>query len=296
MRMRTILMIMIACFFWAISFIATKIATATVPPLAIVLLRLLISSLCFWLWFRFKRYQVFAVGIPGFSLFIVLFLISLFGSSLHYSVQTFGIMTTSASNASLFAVTAPLFITIISVLFLGERITPLKFTGIVLAMSGVLMVMHGDTTISTGSDGQIQGDLLVLASLLMWAIFTVMSKSVISRFGALRLTALITYIGAITMVPPAIIEASQLDFDYTTIPVQAWLAISFLGVTCSFLATLLYMAALETTESQKVGVYLYTVPIITYFFAAIFLGEHIHVFLIAGSVLVIGGVALTERS
>ena len=46
---------------------------------------------------------------------------------------------------------------------------------------------------------------------------------------------------------------------------------------------------------QKVGVYLYTIPPMTAVVAALYLGETITANLIIGAVLVIGGVALTER-
>ena len=60
--------------------------------------------------------------------------------------------------------------------------------------------------------------------------------------------------------------------------------------------SLLYFSALEQTESQKVGVYMYTIPPMTAAFAALMLGEVISANLIAGSLLVISGVALTERA
>ena len=76
---------------------------------------------------------------------------------------------------------------------------------------------------------------------------------------------------------------------------DAWLAIGFLGVGCSFLAVLLYFVALRRTESQKVGVYLYTIPPMTAVVAVLYLGETLSVNLVLGAVLVIAGVALTER-
>jgi drug/metabolite transporter (DMT)-like permease len=49
------------------------------------------------------------------------------------------------------------------------------------------------------------------------------------------------------------------------------------------------------SESQKVGVYLYTIPPMTAVVAALYLGEVITPNLVAGAVLVFAGVALTER-
>jgi len=49
------------------------------------------------------------------------------------------------------------------------------------------------------------------------------------------------------------------------------------------------------SESQKVGVYLYAIPPMTAVVAALYLGEVITMNLVVGAILVISGVALTER-
>ena len=43
--------LIVACLFWAISFIATKVALESAPPLTVVSARLVISAACFVLWF-----------------------------------------------------------------------------------------------------------------------------------------------------------------------------------------------------------------------------------------------------
>jgi drug/metabolite transporter (DMT)-like permease len=97
------------------------------------------------------------------------------------------------------------------------------------------------------------------------------------------------------MIPIGWTEARTKGFSLADTSGEAWAAIAFLGVACSFLATLLYFVALGLSESQKVGVYLYTIPPMTAVVAALYLGEVITTNLVVGSILVIAGVALTER-
>jgi drug/metabolite transporter (DMT)-like permease len=54
--------------------------------------------------------------------------------------------------------------------------------------------------------------------------------------------------------------------------------------------------ALERSESQKVGVFLYTIPPMTAIVAHLVLHEALGLRFFAGSALVIGGVVLTERN
>ena len=283
--------LLIACVLWAVSFVATKVALEAAPPLVVVTLRLLISALCFLPW-------IVATGgtrgLGGGRGLLRLFVLSLFGTSLHYGLQTVGLQFTTASNASLYTTTGPITILLLSALFLDERITTRKALGVAVAVAGVLVVMGADT-LSTLELGHIKGDLLVLASLVMWGLFTVYGKKMIDELGALRVTAWVTVIGALTMVPVGWIEVRDTGFSLADMTVEAWIAIAFLGVACSFLATLLYFVALGLSESQKVGVYLYTIPPMTAVVASLYLGESITVNLMIGAVLVIGGVALTER-
>ena len=284
--------LIIACFLWAISFIAIKIAVASVPPFTLVTLRLLISSACFFLWFIIKKSMPRYEGLTWLG---QMFLLSLFGTGLHYSVQTIGLRYTSASNASIYAVTGPVTILIIAVIFLGERLTVKKAAGLILAMTGVITVMGIKTLASFKIEGHMLGDLLVFVSIFMWGVFTVLGKSMTKRMNAMELTAIITFIGSLCMLPFGWYESHSSGFSILSISAEAWIAIAFLGITCSFLATLLYFKALERTESQKVGVYLYTIPPMTYIIASIYLGESIGANLVIGSLLVFAGVYITEN-
>lgn len=284
--------LMAACFFWAASFIATKRALAIIPPLTVVTLRLIISSLCFLLWLLCRRKRITYRGSAWLGR---LFLMSLFGTGLHYSLQTIGINYTTASNASLYAVTGPISITIIAALFLGEKITLRKAVGIGCAMVGVMVVLGIDIVLKFEFKGHLLGDILVFTSIFLWGVFTVMGKDMTRQLSAIELTAIVTFMGTIYMIPTSCIEMSNYSFSLSSISTEAWVAIAFLGITCSFLATLLYFFALERTESQKVGVFLYTIPPMTYIIAAFYLGETIGLSLILGSVIVMAGVYITEK-
>ena len=213
----------------------------------------------------------------------------------HYSLQTVGVQYTSASNASLYAVTAPISIVILARIFLAEGISVRKAVGILVALCGVLTVMGLDTILAFELPARLFGDLLVLISIVMWGMFTVFGKRMTERLGAFQMTGLVTLIGSLWMVPICRLELHQQSFQLVEISGTAWLAILFLGVTCSFLATLLYFLAVERSESQKVGVYLYTIPPMTAVVAHFCLGESLGLSFFAGSLLVLCGVWMTER-
>ncbi len=288
----TRLLLLSACLLWAVSFVATKVALEVVPPLTVVSLRLLVAAACFL--------PLLATGGRGRklmdgSVLRQLFVLSLFGAGLHYAIQTVGLQFTTASNASLYVVTGPISILLLSTALLGERLTPRKVLGVAVAIAGVLIVMGMGTFTGFELGEHVLGDLMVLTSVVLWGCFTVFGKKLTDQLGALTVIAAVTVIGAMWMAPIGWTEMRWTGFSLAQVHDKGWIAIGFLGAGCTFFATLLYFMALERTESQKVGVYLYTIPPMTAVFAAFMLGEHITVNLVVGSLLVVAGVLLTER-
>ena len=292
MKATTRLALLGACFLWAVSWVATKIALEVVPPLTVVSLRLLIASACFL--------PIIATGgrwrrIANRTTLLKLLGLSLVGAGLHYGFQTVGLQTTNASNASVYVATGPITILLLAVLFLSERLNARKLFGIAIAIGGVLVVMGPETLSGFELGGTLMGDLLVFASIVMWGCFTVFGKRVTDELGALTVTAAVTLIGAAWMTPIGWYEMQRTGFNLAELTPTAWAAVIYLGAACNFLAVLLYFTALQKTESQKVGVYLYSIPPMTAVAAAVVLAEPITLGLVVGTVLVIAGVALTER-
>ena len=289
---RTRVLLFTACLLWAVSFVATKIALEVMPPLTVVSVRLLFAAACFA--------PVLATGgrwrkISDRVTLMKLFGLSLFGAGLHYGLQTVGLTSTTATNASLYVATGPITILLLAVVFLGERLNTRKVLGVAIAVIGVVVVMGVGTVAGFELQGNVVGDLMVLASIVMWGCFTVFGKRMTDRLGALTVTAAVTVIGSLWMAPVGLAEMAWRGFSLAEVPIRGWLALSFLGVGCNFVAVLLYFMALEQTESQKVGVYLYTIPPMTAVAATLVLGEAITANMVVGSILVIAGVALTER-
>jgi drug/metabolite transporter (DMT)-like permease len=281
-----------ACVLWAVSFVAIKIVLEELPPWTLVSLRLMVASVCFVPLIltggRLRR-------ISDAPTVLRLAGLSLFGAGLHYGFQTVGLQYTSAANAAIYVATGPISILLLAVIFLSERLNARKIFGITIAVIGVLVVMGLDTILGFRLPQRVVGDLLVIASLFLWACFTVFGKRLTDSHGALTVTAAVTVIGTVWMLPVGWWDMASAGVAPADISLEVWLAVIFLGAGCTFGAVLLYFVALERTESQKVGVYLYTIPPMTAVMAALVLGERITLNLVIGTLLVIGGVALTER-
>ena len=271
--------------------IAAKVALASAPPLTVAALRLLIAALCFAGLFVLRG---LGPKRPGGRAFAALFGLSLLGTGLHYGFLTIGLQFTTAAHGSIYSAMGPIFIVLIAAAA-GQRVTLRQAAGIALALCGALAIQGLGALRAFDLRGRLLGDALVLLSILMWGLFTVFGQRVVARIGPLAAIGWTTIIGAIWMLPVAGAEMAVRSFAPAAISLQGWLAIAFLGIGCTFLAPLFYFIALEHASASKVSVYLYAVPPLTYVLAALFLKEPIGVDLLIGSVLVLGGVYLTER-
>ena len=169
MSVKARLSLWLACFLWAISFIATKVALEEAPPLFVVGARLVFSGFCFAVWLcRLGRFEAHGIGEVG-----RLLVLSLLGTGPHYGLQTIGLQYTSGSNASMYAVTGPLCMAILGAIWLGKRLTLRKSMGILMAIVGVFWVMGWDPAREFHLGVKQIGDGLVLASIVLWAGFTV---------------------------------------------------------------------------------------------------------------------------
>lgn len=276
--------------------------------MTVVMTRLLISSFCFWLFLRFSKDRQPWSGrlielIPP-----KIWLLSLAGCSLHYWTQTLGLSMTTPDRASIYAATGPIVILLIGRAFLGERLGRRKILGILLAMAGALVVSMPELLIPSSSQlvtsaalqpgrpdfQMILGDLLVLLSIALWACFTVGGKSLSRTIPAHILTARMTYAGTLTVIPIALLESGGSLSHLWNLPAQVWGALAFLGIGCSFGATLLYMKALKNLEAGQVGAFLYTVPPMTCLLTWLQGGMPPQTGVIIGGLTVLAGVWLSE--
>jgi drug/metabolite transporter (DMT)-like permease len=119
-----------------------------------------------------------------------------------------------------------------------------QVTGIVLATVGVLLVVTKGK-LSTLANGQFgtTGDILVLISALNWAVFSTLSRSGLQRH---RATYMMFYIMTFGWLFTCLLFFSTSSLEpIAHIPVNGWIAITFLGVFCSGIAYIFWYDALK---------------------------------------------------
>ncbi len=294
MKKKGLLAILLTVLIWGSSFAVVKIGLQEIEPLMLTLLRALFASIFLMSIILLRREQkVFLKAVKtDWKYFLVLGLI---GITLFGLLQNVGIKYTSSALAGILQNTNPLFILVLSGIFLKEIITKNKILGLVTGFLGVCFIVFVGTDIKElFSSETFLGNVLIIASALSWAIYSILNKRVFKKYSPLHLTSIAYIFGTILLIPAVLIFSSVADLSELSL--KSWLIILYLGITCSAIAFFSWNYALSKMDASKASAFLYLIPVIAIFIGWAFMGEEVSTYALLGSGLVLGGVYLTEKA
>jgi drug/metabolite transporter (DMT)-like permease len=285
---RSILMLLVTMVIWGSTFVVTKGINEQVPPFTLAFIRVAIGALillgCAVLRGRGAGDSSWA-ALPWRGMVTM----GLVGVALYYTAFNFSLMHTSASQGALVQSCIPAMTALVAVVWLRERASASRWTGIALSIIGVLIVFSGAG--AQGGGGSVVGNVLMFASTVFWGIYTSLAKRV-ADYDPLRVTTGIIGVGALLLLPLAIFELARAGTPH--INASGWLGIVYLGAGASGIAYLLYSAALKHMDASEAGVYTNLIPIVGVL-SGVLLGEPLSARAMLGGCVVLAGVWMTSR-
>ena len=216
------------------------------------------------------------------------------GVAFHGVLQAYALTLTTAVKTGWLIGLTPIWSALLARLTLGERLDGRKLAGLGLGFLGGLLVVTQGRPAEAAALPSTRGDLLILASTLNWALYTVIGHRTLRELGALRATAgaLASGLAFLLVAFVAVGDGSA----FAGLSPRGWAALLFLGLCCSGLGYLFWYGALEKMAASRVASLLYLEPLVTLGAAVALLGEPVHPVTVAGGVLLLGGVALVQRT
>jgi drug/metabolite transporter (DMT)-like permease len=253
---------------WTVAFLRWSLAAAVMLPLAAPALRQHAATLRDeWPW---------------------LVLLGALGMWVCGGVFYTALQSTTATNATLIYTTSPLAILLLERVLRGRPIRKREAVGIGLAVAGVIvLVSRGSPAVFANLSLNV-GDLLTLVCAVAWALYTVVLRR--PRLAALPAPALFVAIalsGAVLLAPFMVAETVASGAFPDTL--RQWASIAGLVVFASVLAFLGYQVSVRFAGAAVSGLLMYLMPVSGVAMAVVFLGEHPGPAVLAGSLLVIGG-------
>ena len=215
---------------------------------------------------------------------LVLAALGLTGGGPHLGLQWLALHYTTAASGILYLSTTPIFILLMTSA-LGERIVVRRWIGVAISLAGVVIIAtHGDLARLSFN----VGDLMALASMAMWAGYTVLLRVRRDPLEVIELLCTVCVFGALFMSPWLAWEAaSGATASLTT---YGALAVAYSAIGSLLLAYAGWSHVVSRVGPARAGVTLHLMPALGIVLSAAFLGEYPRWFHIVGMALILAGV------
>ena len=281
-------LLLACCVFWGFQQVLVK---ATIPELAPIFqasLRFVGATGLLWLWCRrrgialFTRDGTLAVGLLAGVLFSLEFA-SIFASLLY----------TSASRATIFAYTAPFWVSLLLPLRVkSEHLNRSQWLGLMLAFAAVLLAFS-DGLAGTSPPRQWQGDLLALAGGMFWGLTTVVIRS--SRLAHISAERLLFYQVSVSALMLPLLSLALGEAWLWSWSGFVWLSMTVQTAIGAFASYLAWMWMLGHYPATRISSFVFLTPLFALLFGAWWLGEPVTLNLLAALAMVAGGILLVNR-
>jgi len=177
------------------------------------------------------------------------------------------------------------------VIMLGEKLTVYILSGLVLAITGTVLLAWDDLTAGTTAQPYLAGMFLLLAACCAWSFYSVPGKAIFQRYGTLTITTTTLVIGTIPMLAfasPATLDTLQ------AMTGRQWLELTYLAGCSTFIAMFTWTYANTRLPASTTGPFLYLIPVIAVFAGALILGETVSLSTVLGGLLILAGVAIAQ--
>ncbi len=286
-----LLLIIVTPAVWSTNYLVARYAPGIIAPHLLAFLRWLIA---FLIMLPFAYSELRTLWPQWKSEWPLLLLLGALGMWICGAFVYIGGETTAAINIGLLYALSPVLVAIISAELLKEALQPAQWAGLLLAVSGVVVVVVKGSWQNLIAVEFTTGDLWIMIAVASWTLYSVLLKhrpSVLSPFA--RIT-IITLAGLFVLLPFTAIEAfsSGLPADWK----HALLISLAAAVLPGLIAYQAYAYLQQQIGAARAGLVLYLGPLYTALLAWWFLGEPPQWYHIVGAVLIIPGMYLAMRT
>lgn len=208
------------------------------------------------------------------------------GGGVHLGLQWLAMHYTSATSGILYLSTSPIFILLMAAP-LGERIRPAQWVGVTISFCGVALI---GTQGNLGAVTFNIGDLMALASMVLWAGYTVLLRVRRDALDTPELLTMVCIFGLAFMLPWVLVEKGRFELNAIGAAAVAYSAIGSL-----LLAYAGWSYVVKRIGAARAGVTLHLMPAFGAVLSALFLAEYPSWYHFGGIGLILAGVGLSSR-
>ncbi|WP_296184986.1 DMT family transporter [uncultured Neisseria sp.] len=280
--------------FWGASWPMGRMLGQALPPLTGGMLRFLTAAILLLGWL-FARYRLRTLAVLSRKQWLGLALAAAFGVFGFTVLSMLGLQRIPASRATVLVTFNPVLTMFFAALLFGEKLNGKIVSGMLLAVAGsIWAVTHGEIAAFLSGGGVGWGEVLVFFSLCCLVTYTMIGRAVLQGIDALTVTVATAWLGAMMLLPPALISDGLPFGMLAEMDGRGWFALIGLSVGATVLSYAWYFEGVKTLGAGSAAAYITLVPVFGILCSAWFLGEALHISLVAGCLAAVGGLALMQ--
>lgn len=286
MSLRIWVMLFALGLLWGGSFFFSAIAVTEIPPLVLVLFRVVLAAAALHLYLAIRG-PSFRLALPLAGSFLVLGLIN---NVIPFSLMFLGQTEIGAGLAAVLNATTPFWTVILAnSLTQDEKFTKAKLAGILLGIFGTA-VMIGPGLL-TGLGGPAWAKLCLIGTALSYAFSALFARRFRALPPAIVATGQLTA-SSLIMIPVILLLFGPAALLVGSAPV--WAAVLALAVISTAFAYILYFTIIASAGATNASLVTLLVPMSAILLGAIFLGERLEAFELAGMGLILVGLLVID--
>jgi drug/metabolite transporter (DMT)-like permease len=275
-----VLILISAISFGGLAIFARIAYAAGADPITVLFLRFVIAAVVMIgiMWVRRLRFP------RGRTLFGLLLMggVGYVGQSLAYFMA---LTMASAALVALLLYLYPVLVTVTSVVFLGERLTPVKLSALGLALVGTAL------TIGPAEGGRPLGIVLGAAAAVIYSVYILAGSHVTAQAGAITASTVIMTAAAVVYTAIVTIQGPRFPAS-----LAGWSAVLAIALVSTVLAIVTFFAGLERIGPTNAATLSTFEPFVTVMLSMAFLRETIVPLQIVGGGLILTAVIVLARS
>jgi len=269
---------------WGLAFVAIKQVVTELSPVNLALLRWLVASVPFLILLpligrpkaKFERRDIPRL------LIVALANVAGYHISLYYAETTL-----SAGLSALLTSFGPIFIAILSYFLLGEKAGKRVLIGLLLAIAGTAVLSTGSISFSDLSS--YAGIIENLITALCYALFTVLAKPLVHKYGSASTTIMAGLVGTVMMLP---LLSQSFFIQVSALSAQGWAGVLYLSLLSTVFGYLMFYALVSRGAVTRLSIQLYLIPLVSVIGGALLLNEPIVLSVAVGGGMMLLAVAI----
>jgi drug/metabolite transporter (DMT)-like permease len=284
--MRQLVIGLLFALLWASAAVATKFGIHAADPLILANVRFFLAGGGMLLYAYLIRKGQHAM--PQGKEWVQLAIFGCLNTTVYLGCFVIAMKTVSAGIGTLATATNPLFIMVISALWLKRSLKWYEVAGIFLGMAGVAIATY---PLLQNSHATVGGVLILMLGMFSVSVATVYYARINWRLSSLVTNGWQVFLGGLLFIP---VTAFFVHFEATHFNAEFWLSVGWLILPVSVVALQLWFY-LVRKDAVRASLWLFLCPVFGFLYSWILLNEPITWYTFAGTILVIGGLYLAQQ-